>query len=143
LKNAIQPQKPPILCSSLWLCAELWTDVFSMFSRADLVQRVEPVHRRFKEICEKKVRTIHLIRTADRFIDGLAKNMAEANQQYAHLAANDCPLAHQFRLIQMDIWVSRREAETNSAAYKVSYCRRKIPNPINRLFSAGVASKCV
>ena len=90
-----------------------------MLSRRDLVRRIQPVNRRFNEICDENVDNVHIIHHAGAFIEGLAKNLPEACQQYSDLTASNCPLVDHFRLSGMDIWVCRRPSETNSANYKV------------------------
>uniref|UniRef100_A0A914HC56 F-box domain-containing protein n=1 Tax=Globodera rostochiensis TaxID=31243 RepID=A0A914HC56_GLORO len=74
------------LCGmQIWLPTELWTDSFKMLSRRELLRHVQPVCRRFHAICEQNVPNVHVIEHFDPFLEGLAKNLPEANRQFDDL----------------------------------------------------------
>jgi hypothetical protein len=84
---------------------EVWTDIFKMLPRRVLVQIVSPVCYPFKEICNKNVKNIHVIKNAVKFNLKLMKNDPGANQQLEHLAGNSCQLAGQFRLKKKKLYI--------------------------------------
>jgi hypothetical protein len=74
-----------------------------MLSRRILIQKIAPACYRLKEICDKNVKSVHVISNANMLNHNLENDEPEAKRQLEHLTANKCSLASQFRLESVEI----------------------------------------
>lgn len=64
----------------MWLATECWVEILKLFSRRELIDCLQPVSRRLRDICELHVPTRHALRRFGRFLEFLTNNLWDMEQ---------------------------------------------------------------